>query len=115
MTFGPLPLRHYLHPEAHKYQLTLQRYHYHYLDLNKEFSKSFPLVEAPASLDVIEESIPLSFDVDVVLCLMFVSASAYMHVHYTCTCTLYMYMHIVVLSGAYKGKEHISYSGSIKK
>ena len=61
MTLGPLPLRHYLHPEAHKCRLTLQRYFNHYLDLTKEFAKSFPAIKAPASLDVMAESIPLFF------------------------------------------------------
>ena len=57
MTLGAWPLRHYLHPEAHKHKLTLQRYLSHYLDLTKEFAKSFPSLEAPASLQVMADSI----------------------------------------------------------
>ena len=61
MTVGARPLRHYLHPESHKYQLTLQRYIYHYLDLVKEFAKCFPSMDVPASLDQMAESILLIY------------------------------------------------------
>jgi hypothetical protein len=59
MTLGDRPLRHYLHPESYKHQLTLQRYLYRYLDLVKEFNKCFPSVECPASVDQMADSILL--------------------------------------------------------
>ena len=57
MTFGPQPLRQYLHPEAQKQKLTIQRYLNHYLDLASEFTKAFPSEDAPASLEDLAESI----------------------------------------------------------
>ena len=57
MTFGPQPLRNYLHPEVQKQKLTVERYLNHYLDLAKEFKKAFPSEDAPASLEDLADSI----------------------------------------------------------
>jgi len=47
MTFGPSPLRGFLHPQAYKICLGLQKYLHRYLDMVKEFSKAFPAVTVP--------------------------------------------------------------------